>query len=104
MLQNFPQAYDALSEALTLEPKNADLWYNRSTTNRYMMHLGQALWDIERAAELNTRSDVAERIAKDLQFSREMAEKSMKLRGPDFTLEQLNEQEHLFEQGLKLMG
>ena len=38
-----------------------------------------------------------------LRFSREMAEKSMKLRGPDFTLDQLIEQEDLFQQGLKLM-
>ena len=104
MLQNFPQSYDALSEALTLDPKNAELWYNRSTANRFMMRFGQALWDIERAAELNTRSEMIEKIAKDLQFSREMADKSMKLRGPDFTLEQLIEQEKFFEQGLKLMG
>jgi|SRR5947207_4656404 len=103
MLQNFSQAYDALSEALALDPKNAELWYNRSTTGRFMMRLGQALWDLERAIELNTRSDMVEKFAKDLPFSREMADKSMKLRGPDFTLEQLIEQENLFQQGLKLM-
>jgi tetratricopeptide (TPR) repeat protein len=103
MLQNFPQAYEALSEALALDPKNAELWYNRSTTSRFMMRLGQALRDIERAIELNTRSELTEKFAKDLQFCREMADKSVKLRGPDFTLEQLIEQENLFQQGMKLM-
>src|SRR5260370_446165 len=28
-LQNFPEAFAAFSEALDLDPLNADLWYNR---------------------------------------------------------------------------
>ncbi|HEX3640498.1 MAG TPA: tetratricopeptide repeat protein, partial [Ktedonobacteraceae bacterium] len=38
-----------------------------------------------------------------LSFTRKMAEESMKLRGPNFTLDQLIEQEEHFQQGLKLM-
>src|SRR6266487_2633991 len=61
MLQNFPQSYEAFTEALALEPKNAELWYNRSTASRFVSRFGQALQDIERAIELNTRSELAER-------------------------------------------
>jgi hypothetical protein len=32
-----------------------------------------------------------------------LAEKTLKLRGPDFTLDQLIEQEDLFQDGLQLM-
>ncbi|GHO79920.1 hypothetical protein KSD_76910 [Ktedonobacter sp. SOSP1-85] len=49
MLQNFPQNYDAFIQALTLEPKNAKLWYNQSMASRFTMRFGQALRDIERA-------------------------------------------------------
>jgi len=103
MLQNFPQSYEAFSEALALDPNNAELWYNRSMASRFTMRIGRALRDVERAIELNTRSELAEQFAEALEFSREMAEKSMKFRGPDFTLDQLIEQEDLFQQGLKLM-
>src|SRR5258708_3552172 len=103
MLQNFSQSYDAFTEALALEPKNAELWYNRSSASRFTSRFGQALRDIERAIELNTRSELTERFAKELQFSRQMAEKSIKLRGPNFTVDQLVEQENLFQQGLELM-
>src|SRR5947209_4731002 len=103
MLQNFPQSYEAFTEALALEPKNAELWYNRSTASRFVSRFGQALQDIERAIELNTRSELAEKLEKDLKFSRKLAEESRKLRGPNFTLDQLVEQENLFQEGLNLM-
>ncbi len=103
MLQNFRQSYDVLTQALVLAPKDADLWYNRSIANRFALRLGQALRDIERAIELNTSSEMSEMYQKDLQFCRKMAQASIELRGPDFTLDQLIEQENLFQQGLQLM-
>src|SRR3989475_11693704 len=103
MLQNFPQSYEAFTEALALEPKDADLWYNRSMASRFTMRFGQALRDIERAIELNTSSELTEQFDEALQFSRQLAEESIKLRGPDFTLDQLVKQENLFQQGLVLM-
>src|SRR6266480_5837360 len=93
MLQNFPQSYETFTEALALEPKNADLWYNRSIASRFTMRFGQALRDIERAIELNTSSELTEQFDEALQFSRQLVEESIKLRGPDFTLDQLVKQE-----------
>ena len=64
MLQNFPQSYEAFTEALALDPKNAELWYNRSIASRFTSRFGQALRDIERAIELNTRSELTEKFDK----------------------------------------
>ncbi len=103
MLQNFPQSYAVLTEALTLAPKNADLWYNRSITSRFLSRFGQALQDVQRAIELNTRSELTEKLSQERQFCRKMVEESTKLRGPHFTLNQLIEQENLFQSGLGFM-
>jgi len=103
MLQNFPQSYAILTEALELAPDDADLWYNRGMSSLYTLRLGRSVRDFTRAVELNKRPELSEKFHETLKFSREMAEKSIKLRGPDFTLDQLIEQEDLFQRGLKLM-
>ncbi len=46
---------------------------------------------------------MADKMAEALAFSRQLAEKERALRGPDFTLEQLIEQEELFQTAVKLM-
>ena len=102
MLQNFPQSYAVLTEALTLAPKNADLWYNRSITSRFLSRFGQALQGIQRAIELNTRSELTEKFSKEWQFCRKIVEESIKLRGPHFTLDQLIEQENPFSEGSRI--
>ncbi|GCE18577.1 tetratricopeptide repeat protein [Dictyobacter kobayashii] len=101
MLQNFPQSFEAFTQALALEPKNADFWYNRSMASRFTVRFGQALRDIERAIELNTNSELVEKLDKALQITLQLVEESLKMRGPDFTLEQLIQQENFFQQGLK---
>lgn len=103
MLQNYPQSYEALTEALALQPNNAELWYNRSMACNYTSRFGRALQDIERAIELKPIPELAKDFDRALKVSRKLAKKSMKLRGPNFTLDQLIEQEDLFQQGLKLM-
>jgi len=103
MLQNYPRAYEVLTEALTRDPLAADLWYNRSMACRFTGRMAQSLLDIQRAQELNTRDVLRDKISKALEVSRELAQKTMELRGPNFTLEQLAEQEEHFQQGLSLM-
>ena len=103
LLQNFPQSYAAFTEALALDPKDAQLWYNRSMACRFTSRFGQALRDMERAIELNTSRELAEQFEEALQFSRQLAEESMRRRGPNFTLEQLIEQENHFQHGLEWM-
>jgi Flp pilus assembly protein TadD len=103
MLQNFRKSYEVFTEALAITPKNAELWYNRSTANRFALRIGQSIRDLEQAIKLNTRSELREKYHEELQFCRKMAQASIELRGPDFTLDQLIEQETLFQQGLQLM-
>ncbi len=103
MLQNFPQAYEAYTEALSITPNDAQLWYNRGLASRFTTRAGQSFRDFERAVELNKNPELARDFAKELKFSRELAEKSIKLRGPNFTLDQLIEQEELYQHGLTLM-
>jgi tetratricopeptide (TPR) repeat protein len=103
MLQNYPQSYAILTEALELAPNNAEIWFNRGMASRFTLRFGRSFRDFTRAVALNKRPELSEKFHEALQFSREMAEKSITLRGPDFTLDQLIEQEDLFQRGLKLM-
>ena len=103
MLQNFPQSYAAYTEALSLAPNNAELWFNRGMASRFTSRFGRSLRDYERAKELTLRPELAKKLEEELEFARELAEKTLKLRGPDFTLDQLIEQEDLFQDSLQLM-
>src|SRR5258708_23524616 len=103
MLQNFPQSYAAYTEALSLDPNNAALWLNRGMASRFTSPFGRSLRDYERANELNTRPQLAKKLEEELEFAREVAEKTLKLRCPDFTLDQLLDQADHFQNGLQLM-
>jgi tetratricopeptide (TPR) repeat protein len=103
MLQNFPQSYAAYTQALSLDPNNAELWFNRGMASRYTSRFGRSLRDYERAKELNIRPELAQKIEEELKFARKMARESLKLRGSDFTLDQLIEQEDHFQDGLQSM-
>lgn len=103
MLQNFPQSYAAYTEALSLAPNNAELWFNRAMASRFTSRFGRSFRDYERAKELNIRPELAKKLEGELTFARKTAEESMKLRGPNFTLDQLIEQEDHFQNGLLLM-
>src|SRR3989475_509622 len=103
MVQNFPQSYAAYTEALSLDPNNAELWFNRGMASRFTSRFGRSLRDYERAKELNITPELEKKLEKELEFARELAEKTLKLRSPDFTLDQLIEQEGLFQDGLQLM-
>lgn len=103
MLSQFEEAYQTLSQALEIKPQYAHLWYNRGLTGRYTMRLVQATRDFEKAAELETDPRQRKKFTEILAQTREMAENERALRGPDFTLAQLEEQQELFERGIQLM-
>src|SRR5260370_12798879 len=102
MLQNFQQSYAAYTEALSLDPNNAALWLNRGMASRFTSRFGRSLRDYERANGLNTRPELAKKLEEDLEFAREVGETTLQLRGPDFTMAQLIEQQYHFQNGLKL--
>jgi len=103
MLKQFEAAYQAVSQALEITPHQAHLWYNRGLIGRYTMRLVQAAQDFEKAGTLEAGRQQGQKYAEILVSTREMAESERALRGPDFTLDQLQEQQELFQQGIKLM-
>jgi tetratricopeptide (TPR) repeat protein len=101
MSRNFPQAYSVLTEALEIDPHNGDFWFNRGMASRFTARIGQSVRDFEQAAELlKDEPELVKSLAKELKLSRKFAQSEMKKRGPDFTLDQLIEQEGLFQRGM----
>jgi tetratricopeptide (TPR) repeat protein len=70
---------------------------------RFTMRSGQSVRDFEQAVALNRNPALAKQFADALQDSRRFAEMSLQMRGSDFTLDQLIEQEEHFQRGLTLM-
>jgi len=102
MLKRFEEAYQALSEAIKIRPKEAHLWYNRSMTGLFTTRSVQALRDIRRAQSLEGKGEMAEAYAEQRKFIEEAVQSELKLRGPDFTLEQLDQQQSLYRQAMTL--
>jgi tetratricopeptide (TPR) repeat protein len=102
MQKKFEHSYQTLSEAVRIDPEDARLWFNRGLTARFTSRSGQSLRDFEQAARMEKDNLVAERIETEIALSREFASSEMKLRGKDFSLDQLIEQQELFQRGNQL--
>lgn len=100
MQERFDEAYTVTTAIVALAPHDALYWYNRSMASRFTMRLGQSLRDLERAQALDSDGALAEKITKELAFARDIVERDRVLRGPDFTIDQLIEQEELFQQAV----
>ncbi|MGZ3611901.1 MAG: tetratricopeptide repeat protein, partial [Ktedonobacteraceae bacterium] len=104
-LQHYPQAYEAFTKALSLEPDNPYVLLNLGIVEGFTDRLGQSVRHLERAVALLDKSDPRARDAqKALQRSIKDAQKAMKKRGPNFTLDQLIEQETFYLQSKELMA
>ncbi len=103
MLQKFDRAFKTYTEALSITPNDPALWYNRAGACLYTMRTGQAVRDLERAAQVDTKGEFKGEIGEKLKFCQKIAKQELALRGPDFTLDQLIEQQELFCQGVGLM-
>jgi tetratricopeptide (TPR) repeat protein len=71
---------------------------------RYTTRFGQSLRDFERAQALDGDGLLADKLADALPFARSLAENERRLRGSDFTLDQLIAQEELFQQAVQVMA
>ncbi|MGC9397446.1 MAG: tetratricopeptide repeat protein, partial [Anaerolineae bacterium] len=102
MLDEYEASYQTLSEALALQPERSDLWYNRSLSATFTVRTGQSLLDLEQAVALEQDSSLLATYNERLDFMRHIVAEELALRGPDFTLEQLIEQQQLFNHALAL--
>ncbi len=105
MQQHYQESYNLFTEALTLDPTNAELWYNRGLACRYTTRLGQAVLDFEQAIELLEQNvgELATKFAKELERSRREVQEAMQVNGDDVSLDQYIEREENFMQAMNLM-
>lgn len=103
MQQEFGSAYQALSEALTITPKDAFLWFNRGLTDRYLSLTGQSVRDLEKAVFFLQDKIMQRKFGDELKFSEKIAQSELSTRHSGFTLDQLIQQQEYFYQGNSLM-
>lgn len=103
MQKKFEDAYQTFSEAVQIDKEDAYLWFNHGLSCRYTSRAGQSLRSIEKAVQLEGDGEMATKFTEDLAFARKLAEGEIALRGEGFTLEELIEQQKLFQQGIQLL-
>lgn len=103
LLERYEDAFLATTAAVALMPEHALFWFNRGMAARFTTRIGQSLHDFEQAALLDRDGILADKLAEALPDARVYVADSLKLRGPEFTLDQLIDQEGLFQQGVQAM-
>lgn len=105
MSQNFERSYDLFSEALTIDPTNAELWYNHGLACRFTTRAGQSVRSFEQAVKLsgNDTGELSRKFAKELEVSREELQDALRAQREPITLDQYIQREELFMRAMKLM-
>ena len=103
MQNNFNDAYTAYREALLLDQEDSILWANYGKSCLFTIRSGKALGAFEHAVQLERDGTMADEFAEDLETARKMVKNDLKLRGPDFTLDQLIKQQDLFQDAMALL-
>lgn len=104
MLKDFEQGYLAFSKALEYAPDSAYLWFNRGTAALFTFRSGQAQRDLEKAVRLEEDKRERRQYQKNLEVVRRLVKDDLRKRGPGVTIEQLIEQQELFNQGVRQMA
>lgn len=102
MQKEFERSYQTLTQALEIDPGNAPLYYNRGLSALYTSRIGRSLQDLEQAVLLEGNGKMAAQFQEKAEFARKLAASELALRGEGFSLEQLIEQQELFQQGNRL--
>ena len=102
--KKFEESYQTLSEAVQIDPDDSYLLFNRGLSARFTSRSGQSLRDFEQVAAMKKDNMIAGKIEDELEFARKIALSEMKMRGKDFRLDQLIEQQELFQHGNQLSG
>ncbi len=103
LLKRFEEAYQAALEAVRIDPQDSVYWYNLAQSARFTLRTGESLTYFEHAVETATDPKQKALAAKELAFARKLVQDELKLRGPNFTLDDLIEQQAAFQEGLAHM-
>ncbi|HTK10570.1 MAG TPA: tetratricopeptide repeat protein [Ktedonobacteraceae bacterium] len=102
--QDYPKSYKVTHELVQLRPNDPVAWYNHGLASFFTSRMGRAVRDFERAMQLDKTGNFKTKdIAKMPREARKMADAALKIRGKDFTLDQLIAQEDIYQQGLAYM-
>ena len=100
--KEFEQSYQTLRQASEIDSSQAHILFNRGLSALYTSRSGEALVDFEKAVDLEGNGKMAERYLEQVTFAQKIVAGELALRGAGFTLEQLIEQQGLFQQGNRL--
>jgi tetratricopeptide (TPR) repeat protein len=98
VLHHYQESYDLLTEALTIDPTNAELWYNHGLACQCLTRVGQYVRDFERAVELlkHDTGEMAHQATEALAKSRQCVAEAMQAYGEQISLDRYIERETLF--------
>ncbi len=104
-LRRFDEAYEVLSKAVKAFPDDSALRSNLAGAALFTSRMGMALQELRVAAELEPKGTRLRKIIdRQMRDIEPLVMAEIQDRGPDFTLEQLIEQQELYQKGLKLMN
>lgn len=98
MRKRFDESYDALALAAKIAPNDSYVWYDFGLSALYTSRSGEAVLHLRRAVELEGADSRAQMFAEKLAFVENIARQEQQLRGDDFTLEQLIDQQALYKE------
>jgi tetratricopeptide (TPR) repeat protein len=101
MLKEFDAAYQTFDEAVNINPDDAYLWFNYGLSCLHTSRSAKSVSVLKRAVALEGDREMADRFAEQFAFCQKIAQSEMAIRGPNFTLDQLIEQQELFQQGIQ---
>jgi tetratricopeptide (TPR) repeat protein len=102
MKKEFERSYQSFTQAIEIDPEDAPLYFNRGLSAMYTSRTGQSLKDFGKAVLLEGNGKMAAQFQEQVEFARGVVASELALRGKDFTLEQLIEQQELFQLGTNL--
>ena len=104
MLQHYEESYDLFTEAVALDPTNAELWYNHGLACEFTTRFAQATYSYERASKfLGTASgELSQKVAHALKMNRKQVEEAVKMYEGKITPTQYLELEKHFMHGMSM--
>ncbi len=105
MLQHFEESYALFTEAVSLDPTNAELWYNHGLACEFTTRFAQATHSYERAIKFlgSASGELSQKLARALEMSRKQVEEAVKLYEGRITPAQYFELEKHFMYGMSMM-
>lgn len=103
LLRRFEEAYQTALETVRIDRRDSIYWFNLGQAARFTLRTGESLTYFEHAMETATTPEQTRRAVKEVEVARKLVASELKQRGPDFTLDDLIEQQGAFQDGLAHM-